>query len=403
MKIAVFHNLPSGGAKRALYGFVKYLTKSGHLVDVFVPSTADETFLPLKDVANNVNSFPVRKTITGLIYSTFYYISPINMKIFLRDLERTEKKIADVINKKDYDVVLSEQDQYTMSPFFLKFIKKPTVYCCQQPSRVQEAILQKVSQKSEDKDRIGLVRRIWRKYVVSRMPKIDKQNASFARYILANSYFSRESILRSYGLNSFVSYLGVDTEIFKPLGNPKENFVLSVGSCGPSKGFDFCIKSLARIDSKIYPKFIIVCNSVDVGWKNYLEQLAIKVGVELEIKNLIQDNELVQLYNKAKLVLYAPYLEPFGLVPLEAMACGTPVVAVKEGGVRESVLHNETGILTERDEGMFAEAITDLLLNKEKRQYMSQRALEVVQNFWTLKHAGERLLNHLNRAMEVLK
>ena len=400
MKIAVFHNLPSGGAKRALYGFVKYLTKSGHLVDVFVPSTADETFLPLKDVANKVDVFPVRKTITGLIYSILRYIPPI--RISLRDLERTEKEIADVINRQDYDVVFSEQGQYTLSPFFLKFIKKPAVYYCPQPSRYHEAILQKISQKKHG-DYPQLVRIIWHKYFACRLPQIDKENASFSRYILTNSYFSRESILRSYGLNSFVSYLGVDTEIFKPLGNPKENFVLSVGSCGPSKGFDFSIKSLARIDSKIYPKFIIVCNSVDVGWKNYLEQLAIKVGVELEIKNLIQDNELVQLYNKAKLVLYAPYLEPFGLVPLEAMACGTPVVAVKEGGVRESVLHNETGILTERDEGMFAEAITDLLLNKEKRQYMSQRALEVVQNFWTLKHAGERLLNHLNRAMEVLK
>jgi len=48
MKIAVFHNLPSGGAKRALYSFVKYLTKSGHLVDVFVPSTADETFFTIE-------------------------------------------------------------------------------------------------------------------------------------------------------------------------------------------------------------------------------------------------------------------------------------------------------------------------------------------------------------------
>ncbi|NPV29971.1 MAG: glycosyltransferase family 4 protein [Firmicutes bacterium] len=401
MKIAVFHNLPSGGAKRALYGFAKYLTKSGHLVDVFIPSTADETFLPLKDVANKVYVFPVRKTITGLIYSTFRYIPPINMKISLRDLERTEKEIADVINKKDYDIVFSEQDQNTMSPFFLKFIKKPAVYYCQQPSRFHEAILRNISQNRKQGDYPQLLRKIWHKYFVSRLPEIDRENASFSRYILTNSYFSRESILRSYGLNSFVSYLGVDTDIFKHLEIPKVNFVLSVGSCGPSKGFDFIIKSLARIDSKIRPRFIIVSNSVDVGWKNYLEQLAIKVGIELEIKHLVSNNELVQLYNKAKLVLYAPYLEPFGLVPLEAMACGTPVVAVREGGVRESVIHDETGILTERDEDMFAQAVSELLLNKEKREKMAKRCIEVIRNFWTLEHAGERLLNHLNRVMGV--
>jgi len=111
------------------------------------------------------------------------------------------------------------------------------------------------------------------------------------------------------------------------------------------------------------------------------------------------DEVLVQLHNRAKVFLYAPYLEPFGLAPLEAMACGTPVIAVKEGGVRESVVHNETGILTERDETMFAKAITELLLDEKRRQHMGQRAVEVVHDFWTLEHAGERLLWYLKGAV----
>jgi hypothetical protein len=52
---------------------------------------------------------------------------------------------------------------------------------------------------------------------------------------------------------------------------------------------------------------------------------------------------------------------------------------------------------------MFAEAVAELLLNKEKKEKMAQRCIEVIHNFWTLEHAEERLLNHLNRAMEVLK
>ncbi|MBA7541361.1 D-inositol-3-phosphate glycosyltransferase [subsurface metagenome] len=402
MKIAVFHNLPSGGAKRALYGFVKYLTKSGHFVDVFVPSTANENFLPLKEIVNKVNIFPIKKTFGGLIYSTFRYIPPIRMSICLRDLEKTEKKIAYAINGQSYNVVFSEQDQYTLSPFFLKFIKKPTVYYCQQPSRSNEVILQNISQKRIDRNHLQLKRRIWHKYLASRLLQIDKENALFSKYILTNSYFSRESILKSYGLNSFVSYLGIDTKIFKHLDVPKENFVLSVGSCGPAKGFDFIINSLGYINSKKRPKFIIVSNSVDIRWKDYLEQLAIKVGVNLEVKNLIQDNELVLLYNKAKLLLYAPYLEPFGLVPLEAMACGTPVIAVREGGARESIAHNETGILTERDESMFSEAVIKLL-DKSKRQNIVRRSIEVIHKHWTIDKAGERLLKHLNRAIEILK
>ena len=124
MKIAVFHNLPSGGAKRALYGYVEYLMKMNHQVDVFVPSTANEEFLPLRDIASNVNVFPVSNTLGNSIYSTIKYIPPQVKHVSLRDTEKTEQKIAGVINNGNYDVVFSEQDQYTMAPFLLKYLKK---------------------------------------------------------------------------------------------------------------------------------------------------------------------------------------------------------------------------------------------------------------------------------------
>jgi glycosyltransferase involved in cell wall biosynthesis len=230
--------------------------------------------------------------------------------------------------------------------------------------------------------------------------KIDKKNASFAKHILVNSYFSRESILRSYGRNSFVSYLGVDTDIFKPLGLPKEDFVLSVGRITPRKGFDFIVSSLGTIDQKIRPRLIIVSDEVDTHFKNSLEQFAQEIGVDLQIKSSIVDDELVSLYNKAQLALYAPYLEPFGLIPLEAMACGTPVVAVREGGVRESVIHNKTGVLTQRDERMFAEAVIGLLANEGKMREISQKAIECIEEFWTAEKAGKRLMRHINRVVE---
>ena len=53
-KIAVFHNLPSGGAKRSLYTYIQYLTNHGHIVDVYIPETANEEYLPLEEVASSV-------------------------------------------------------------------------------------------------------------------------------------------------------------------------------------------------------------------------------------------------------------------------------------------------------------------------------------------------------------
>jgi glycosyltransferase involved in cell wall biosynthesis len=395
LKIAVFHNLPSGGAKRALYGMVDFLVKSGHEVEAFVPSTANEKFLPLKNIVENVDIFPVKKSISGSIYSSIKYVPPFIKGISLRDLESTEKEIAENINRKDFDVVLCEQDQYTLSPFLLKYIKKPTAYYCQQPTR-DEAILKKIGEMTEDQPN-RFKRQIFN-YADGKDLKIDKENASCAKYILANSYFSRESILRDYGLNSYVSYLGIDTNIFKQLTLPKEDFVLSVGTCTPSKGYDFIIKSLAMIEPNLRPKFVVVANHSLKDWKKYIVSLAKDLDVVLEILDMVDDEKLLSLYNRASLVLYAPYLEPFGLVPIESMGCGTPVIGVKEGGVRESVIHDETGLLVERDESLFAEAILKTLQDEDKLSKMSDSSVDLVQKFWTLEHAGQRISLHLKRA-----
>ncbi len=395
MKIAVFHNLPSGGAKRALYGYVDYLDKEGHEVDVFVPSTANEEFLSLKKCANSLKIFPVEKTSRGYLYSSLKYVPPIIKSISLWDLEKTQKQIAEEINSADYDLVFSEQDQFTMTPFFLKYIKKPTVYYCPQPPRT-EAILEAISQR---KRKLNPLKRLVFNYADNKDLKLDKDNLSHAKYVLTNSYFTRESILRVYGVNSYVSYLGIDTDLFQPQEGTEENFVLSVGSCRPSKGYDFLIRSLALINPEIRPDLVIVSNFSEPEWEEYLKKIASNLDVNLDILNLIDDDQLVSLYNRAKLVLYAPYLEPFGLVPLEAMSCGTPVVAVKEGGVRETVIHQKTGLHTERDEKLFAEATLNLLTDDEKRKEMSKNGIKSVKEYWTLKHAGDRLSWHLNRLL----
>jgi glycosyltransferase involved in cell wall biosynthesis len=286
-----------------------------------------------------------------------------------------------------------------MAPYFLKYIQKPTVYYCQQPPR-NEKILDKVSKQKRKKRILEPLIQLYVNHVVKSELKLDQKNVEFAKYTLANSYYSHESILKSYGINSFVSYLGVDIELFRPLNIPKKDFVLSVGTCIPPKGYEFIIKSLAEIDSDKRPKLYIVSNMGDDQWKEYLAELAQDKGVDLEILSLVDDQKLVKLYNEALLVLYAPYLEPFGLVPLEAMACGTPVVAVKEGGVRETVNNQETGILTDRDEVLFAEEVVKLLYDDEKRLSMSLKAIETVTSYWTLEHASERMLWHLERAKD---
>ena len=396
MKVAIFHNLPSGGAKRALWGNVRHLSAAGCSIDVFVPSTADEDFLPLRQFANSVNVMPVHPTPFGLAKSAIKHLFPRGW-LSLADLEETQKRIADIINKGEYDIAFVEQDRYTMSPFILKYLTLPHVYYCQQPRRSNEAI-QKALSKTID---INLLERTWAGYCIPRLDSIDKENASHAKMILSNSCFSSEAILRAYGKNSFVSYLGVDTELFRPMKLKREPYVLSVGSIVPEKGFDFIIRAIGLVDKGIRPNLIIVSNSNRPVYRDYLMRLAAENGVNIEIKILISDLELTRLYNKAQLCVYASYLEPFGLVPLEAMACGTPVVAVREGGVRESVVHNVCGLLTDRDERKFAEAVSQLLQDNEMHQHMSRKAIDIVSNFWTCEQAAQRLIQHMRYSIKM--
>ena len=174
-----------------------------------------------------------------------------------------------------------------------------------------------------------------------------------------------------------------------------KNFILSVGSIIPNKGYDFVIRSMSFIDEEIRPELVIVGSSNADAWINYLKDLAEENNVSLKVKQSVTYEELRILYNEAKLFVFASWLEPFGLVSLEAMACGTPAVAVKESGVREVVSHNKSGLLVDRDEKKFGEAIEYLLSNTEVLDEMSKYSVGYVNDFWTVEKAGERLLEYM--------
>jgi glycosyltransferase involved in cell wall biosynthesis len=212
---------------------------------------------------------------------------------------------------------------------------------------------------------------------------------------VANSFFTREALYRIYGVDARVLYLGVDLETFHPLDLPRENMVLSVGALIPRKGFDFVVESLERIPKHLQPALVVVSNYEEPAERVYLEELAAARGVALRVRTRVSTDELVHLYNAAVCTVYAPIMEPFGLVPLESMACGTPVVAVKEGGVRESILHGQTGLLTNRHAEQFAAAIRTLLENEELAGRYGEQARQYVLEHWSWGEAVQRLERHL--------
>jgi len=359
VKIAIYHNLPSGGAKRALYEMTRRLAER-YTLDVYTLSTAEHDFCDLRTFAMQHEIVPFKPL--PLARSPFGRLNQGIRALDLLRLRRVQREIAHRIDGAGYDCVFVHHCRYGQSPSLLQFTKTPSIYYCQEPPRLlyeppvprrytEFSPLQRLGNRFDPLP--GIYRRM--------LARQDRENVRAADCVLVNSHYSRETLYRTYGIFAHVAYLGVDTEKFHPLGLPREDFVLSVGALNPRKGFDFIIESLALLPQGQRLPLVIVSNFADSAEKAYLETLAQCLQVVLEIKVMVPDSELVQLYNRARMVLYAPVMEPFGFVPLEAGACGTPVVGVREAGVRESISHEQTGLLTERDPREFALTVARLL------------------------------------------
>lgn len=211
-----------------------------------------------------------------------------------------------------------------------------------------------------------------------------------------NSFFSRESVLRAYGLDSKVCYLGIDTNLFQPQEVTRENFIVGLGGIYYSKGIDRAISALGTIPKNSRPDLVWIGNLHEKPYQREMEALAASLGVNLHLKIRVTDGELVDYLNRATAMIYTSRLEPFGFAPLEANACGTPVVAIAEGGVRETVKEEINGFLINDDDPIaLGQAILKLIDNPDLTQAMSQQAREYVLNNWTWDKAIDRLEKYL--------
>jgi glycosyltransferase involved in cell wall biosynthesis len=122
-----------------------------------------------------------------------------------------------------------------------------------------------------------------------------------------------------------------------------------------------------------------------------LMELAKNAGIALDLRCNVSDRELVRLYSAASLFLYAPRLEPFGLAPLEASACGLVTVGVAEAGTREGITVGENGFLVPADEALFARKIDDLLADRPGLEDMAALARDCVVRKWSMQEAVRRL------------
>ncbi len=395
LRIAVYHNLPSGGGKRALYEMMRHLAER-HDLTVFTLSTAEHDFCDLRLYCREhfVYSFQP----LPLVNRPFGRLNQGIRSVDLYRLEALQRKIAGDIDNSGFDLVFVHGCQFSTSPGILKYLQNPSVYYCQEPPRsLYEPSMERSEMRlSKLQKACNLVDPLPTLYRKS-LNRLDQKNVRSAKAILANSHYSRETLYRTYGIFACVSRLGVDTNLFRPLSIAKKSQIISVGSLTARKGFDFIVRSLGRIEPRIRPRLVIVSNFTVPTEHDYLQDLAESEGVEVKFLTEISDSGLVEAYNCSLMTVYAPIMEPFGLVPLESMACGTPVIGVCEAGIRETVCHGENGLLVQRNVASFARAINELLGDQQQLATYGANARKYVEGNWTWGRAGNELESQLHR------
>lgn len=400
MRIGIWHNLPSGGGKRVLYGHVQGLIERGHTVEAWCPPTADQTYLPLTELCeehvvplSTAQPWPWLRR--GRVVVDYW-----EMSRRLSAMDDHCRECASAINRKGFDVLFANSCVLFRVTSIAKHVRIPSILYLQEPYRWLYEALPKLPWALPDSGRrfwsparsLRLALDLIRVQSLRLQVRAEIENAAAFRSILVNSLYSRESLLRAYGLESKVCYLGVDDEEFAPTGEATGSFVLGVGGLSYAKGADRAIRALGQVAATKRPELVWVGNFLDRQYERELRRLAAAQAVQFKVIVRASDVELVSLLSRAKMLLYTSRLEPFGLAPLEANACATPVVAIAEGGVRESVHHEQNGLLVTGDDPKeLARAIERLIDDPEFGRELGRRALRYVKDNWRMRDAIDRL------------
>lgn len=367
MKIAIFHNVSPGGAKRVIFEEIKYLKKRSHHVDLYKYSQTDDNFLPLGKLVDNIYcyDFEVKHNQKGIfrLYNDLKVLFGLNL---------LSKKIAKQIDRQNYDVVLVHPDNYTQAPYILRHLSTPSVYYC-------EELLRNVYEKELQIDQnIPIHKYIYEKLIRLVRKYTDKINAKMANTIITNSSFIKNKVNIVYNRSSYVVYPGVDNKVFCDRIDKKENYILYVGDKDKVAGYQFAMK----ISDGIGEKYRLNVISRNNGKLNY------------------SDKEMADIYSKALFSLSTSYEEPFGLAVLESMSCGTPVLAVNEGGYRETIKNGENGYLLERNINSFVDHANLLINNYKLYKKMSAYCKMCASKLWSWDQHGNKLIKYLKMTVK---
>ena len=173
--------------------------------------------------------------------------------------------------------------------------------------------------------------------------RFDRRSVQTIDNLISISNLVRCRVKRYYGRDSIVVYPGTDTRNFKYLESG--DFWLSVNRLYPEKRVDLQAEVFRRLPRE---RLVVVGGNLRGDHSDaYVRRLIRDRPPNVEYRGLVDESELAELYGRCRGLICTAVDEDYGMTPVEAMAAGKPVVAVREGGYTETVVHGETGYLVE--------------------------------------------------------
>ena len=225
----------------------------------------------------------------------------------------------------------------------------------------------------------------------------ERRLIATASRIIATTPDERAQMIRHCGAApSAVQVIpcGVDLRCFVPrdrgearqrLGwHPDSPILLFAGRLDPFKGPELLLQAAAMMETKA--EIVIVGGEAGDAETEHLRKLAaeLKLRKRTHFPGAQPQQELALMFSAADVTVVPSYHESFGLVAVESLACGTPVVATRAGGLATIVRHGETGYLLPRGPGFFAQKLDALLQQPDVLERMRQAAWPSVRGYsWT--------------------
>ena len=294
---------------------------------------------------------------------------------------------------KGYDIIHAHNFPANIATFLATKLKRsyvdaPYLWQCNEPPRIiydQDEIRRYYEQARQ----LGILKRaralLGLRMMHTTSKPLDKLAVENASIVTTLSRFVADRIKETYGRDARVLNPGVDLQTFHPFVEGKgvrEKYgiggaplLLTVSRLWPAKNIETALKAF-RIVLEDFPSAFYIIVGEGPSARTLLSlAYKLRVGGRVRFVSDAEVESLAEFYAACNVFVFPALGEPWGLGTLEAMACGKPVVAAKDGGLPEMINDKHDGILVEpRDQRSYAEAILNLLDDQSLARAIGEKA-----------------------------